>query len=73
MLNAIKLCIDNGFRVKVQTNVWKFNIETLLKTAECLDSISVYEMRIIRAIDVPRWLENGYGETLNTKEYYDAM
>ena len=72
-INAIKLCIENGFRVKVQTNVWKGNLDTLLETAEYLDSIGVNEMRIIRTTDVPRWLENGYGETLNTKEYYDAM
>lgn len=72
-LAAIKLCIENGFRVKVQTNVWKDSLDTLLETAEYLDSIGVNEMRIIRTTDVPRWLENGYGKTLNTKEYYDAM
>ena len=72
-INAIKLCVENGFRVKVQTNVWKGNLDTLLETAEYLDSIGVSEMRIIRTTDVPRWLENGYGETLNSKEYYDAM
>lgn len=72
-ISAIKLCIENGFRVKAQTNVWKGSLDTLLETAEYLDSIGVNEMRIIRTTDVPRWLENGYGETLNTKEYYDAM
>lgn len=72
-IDAIKLCIGNGFKVKVQTNVWKSNLDTLLETAEYLDSLGVNEMRIIRTTDVPRWLENGYGETLNTKEYYDSM
>lgn len=72
-LSVIKLCIESGFRVKVQTNVWKGNLDTLLETAEYMDSIGVNEMRIIRTTDVPRWLENGFGETLNTKEYYDAM
>lgn len=72
-INAIKLCIEDGFRVKVQTNVWKSNLECLLETAEYLDSIGVTEMRIIRTTDTPRWIKNGKNETLSTKEYYDAM
>ena len=72
-INAIKLCIENGFEVMAQTNVWKSNLDTLLETAEYLDSIGVSYMRIIRTTNTPRWQENGQVETLNTKEFYDAM
>lgn len=72
-INAIKLCIENNFRVKVQTNIWKSNLDTLLKTAEYLDELGVSEMRIIKTTEVPRWKQNNNGQTLGFEEYYDAM
>lgn len=72
-LRAIKLCIDNGFRVKAQTNVHRKNIASMLETAKLLDKMGVYEMRIIRTTEVPRWNENAKGATLNIDEYYDGM
>ena len=72
-LRAIKLCVDNGFRVKAQTNVHRWNIDTILPTAKLLDEMGVYEMRIIRTTEVPRWNENARGATLELDEYYDRM
>ncbi|MBQ2996448.1 MAG: radical SAM protein [Oscillibacter sp.] len=40
-LRAIRLCADNGFRVKVQTNVHRRNLEAMLPTAELLDSLGI--------------------------------
>ena len=72
-LRAIKLCVENGFRVKAQTNVHRNNIETMLPTARLLDEMGVYEMRIIRTTEVPRWNENAKGATLDLDEYFDQM
>ena len=72
-LRAIKLCVNNGFRVKAQTNVHRKNIESMLPTARLLDEMGVYEMRIIRTTEVPRWNENAKGATLDLDEYFDKM
>lgn len=72
-LRAISLCIKNGFRVKVQTNVHRRNIESMLPTARLLDEMGVYEMRIIRTSEAPRWNENAKEATLDFDAYFDKM
>ena len=37
-LRAISLCIENGFPVKVQTNMNRRNRDSMLKTAEMFDA-----------------------------------
>ena len=72
-LRAIKLCIENGFPVKAQTNVHRLNVHTMLPTAKLLDSLGVREMRIIRTSESPRWYENAGNACLDIDEYYDRM
>lgn len=72
-LQAIRLCIDNGFRVKVQTNVHRNNLESILPTAEWMDSNGVDEMRIIRTTEAPRWVRNAGNATLDLEEYFENM
>lgn len=72
-LRAIELCITNGFRVKVQTNVHRLNVESMLDTAKRLDKMGVSEMRIIRTTEAPRWVQNGGDNTLTLNEYFDKM
>lgn len=72
-LDAIKLCIENGFRVKSQTQVHRKNIESMMPTAKLLNDMGVSEMRIIRTTEVPRWLENSGNACLGMEEYYDKM
>ena len=72
-LQAIRLCVENGFRVKAQTNVHRHNLASMLPTARLLDSMGVSEMRIIRTTEVPRWNENANGATLGLEEYFDSM
>jgi radical SAM protein with 4Fe4S-binding SPASM domain len=72
-LRAIALCIENGFRVKAQTNVHRRNVDSMLTTARVLDRMGVKEMRIIRTSEAPRWLENAMGATLDIDEYFDRM
>ena len=57
-LRAIRLCVENGFPVKVQTNMNRRNRDSMLKTAERLDGMGVAEMRIIRTTEAPRWVQN---------------
>lgn len=72
-LSAIKLCIENGFRVKAQTNVHRLNVGSMLPTAEMLDDMGVDEMRIIRTSESPRWRKNAGDACLDIDEYYDKM
>ena len=72
-INAIKLCISNGFKVKVQTQVNLKNIDCLLKTSKLLNDLGVYEMRIIRTTEAPRWQENAPGLSLSFEDYYQKM
>ena len=72
-LRAIRLCIENGFRVKAQTNVHRLNVESMLPTAKLLSDMGVGEMRIIRTTEAPRWLQNAGDACLTLEEYFDAM
>ena len=72
-LRAIRLCVENGFRVKVQTNVHRLNVDSMLPTAKLLDSMGVFEMRIIRTTEAPRWVQNAGNESLTLEEYFDVM
>ncbi len=72
-LRAIRLCIDNGFRVKAQTNVHRLNVDTMLPTAKLLDEMGVCEMRIIRTSESLRWRENAGDACLGIEEYYDKL
>lgn len=70
-INAISLCLEKGFRVKVQTNMNRRNHDSMLKTAEMLDSMGVDEMRIIRTTEAPRWVQNAGDACLTLREYFD--
>ena len=72
-LQAIRLCVENGFRVKVQTNVHRLNISSMLPTARLLSEMGVAEMRIIRTTEAPRWIQNAGDACLTLKEYFDQM
>lgn len=72
-LRAIRLCIENGFKVKVQTNVHRLNVDSMLETAIMLSNMGVYEMRIIRTTEAPRWVQNAKDACLSFEEYYDSM
>lgn len=72
-LRAIRLCIENGFRVMAQTNVHRLNVESMLPTAKLLDEMGVAEMRIIRTTEAPRWAQNAGDACLTLQEYFDAM
>ncbi len=72
-LRAMRLCIENGFPVKAQTNVHRKNVGAMLDTVRMLDKMGVMETRVIRTTEAPRWEQNANGSTLTFKEYWDAM
>jgi radical SAM protein with 4Fe4S-binding SPASM domain len=72
-LRAIRLCVDNGFRVKIQTNVHRLNGSSMLPTARLMNEIGVEEMRIIRTTEAPRWAQNAGDACLTMEEYFDQM
>lgn len=72
-LKAIKLCIDNGFRVKAQVQVNRKNVDVMMKTAVLLNDMGVNEMRIIRTTEAPRWEKNSPQSSLGIEEYYERM
>lgn len=72
-LRAIRLCLTHGFCVKVQMNVNRKNLSSLLPTADLLGKMGVSELRIIRTTESPRWVQNADGMTLSPDEYYERM
>ena len=72
-LKAIELCIKNGFRVKAQVQVNRKNVDVMMNTAKLLNKMGVYEMRIIRTTEAPRWEKNSPQSSLTIEEYYEAM
>lgn len=72
-LRAIRLCVENGFLVKAQTNVHRLNVHSMLPTAQLLNDMGVCEMRIIRTTEAPRWVQNAGDACLTMEEYFDTM
>ena len=72
-LDAIKLCIDNGFYVYINTQVHRRNLHTMMPTARLLNDMGVGIMRMIRTTEVPRWVENAPDTSLSLEEYYRSM
>ena len=70
-LRAIRLCIANGFSVKVQMQLNRGNKDVVLESLNLLDQMGVWETRIIRTTESPRWKHNAEGQTLTFSEYYD--
>lgn len=71
-IRAIKLCVQNGFRVKVQMNINRRNKGSILKSLEYLDKLGVERTRVICTTDTVRWAENAAGQSFTVPEYYDA-
>ena len=72
-LAAMRLCVENAFRVQANTQVNRKNVHTMLPTARLLDDIGVHAMRLIRTTEVPRWEANAPDACLGLEEYYARM
>ena len=71
-LDAIRLCVDNGFPVCVHTNVHRKNVDSLKDTMHMLADMGVTSMRVLRTSESPRWKQNAPDATLTMDEYYEA-
>ena len=71
-INAIKLCIEEGFRVKIQYNINKNNLSTVKESMELLDALGVEETRFIPTTPSPRWDKNQGNNTFSLSELIDA-
>ena len=72
-LEAMELCVKNGFRVMSQTQVHRRNLHTLMDTARKLNEIGVSTLRLIRTTEVPRWEKNAPDSCLSFEEYFEKM
>lgn len=72
-IEAIKLCIKNGFHVKAQVQVHLKNVNVMMDTAKLLDELGVSEMRIIRTTEAPRWEQNSPNTSIPLEEYFEKM
>lgn len=71
-LRAIKLCVSNGFNVRIQMQLNRENKDTIVQSLKLLDQMNCGEARLIRTGESPRWEKNSRGTTLTFPEYYDA-
>ena len=71
-VRAIRLCLKNGFRVKVQMNINRKNRDSILSTLERLDEMGVGRTRMICTTESTRWAENAEGQSFTVPEYYDT-
>lgn len=72
-LAAIRLCTEKGFPVKVQTQVNRKTLPSLLPTMDIMEELGVREVRLIRTTEVERWAMNAGDATLSLTDYYDEM
>ena len=71
-LRAIRLCLQNNFRVMVQMNINRKNKDCILYSLQRLDEMGVYRTRVICTTDTVRWAQNAAGQSFTVGEYYDA-
>ena len=71
-LRAIRLCVDNGFRVMIQYNINKKNEPTILESLDMLDKMGVSRIRLICTTPAPRWEQNAAGQSYSFEEYAQA-
>lgn len=70
-LDAIKLCVDNGFQILINTQVNRLTKDNLIKTVEILEEMGVQSVRLIRTNESLRWEQLHKNATLSIEEYYD--
>lgn len=72
-LSAVQLCIEHGFQVKIQTQVNKKTLDSLLAMLTLVESMGVSETRLIRTTETGRWALNAGEMSLSIEEYYEEM
>lgn len=71
-LDAIKRCVNKGFKVSVNVNINEDNRDIILETLEVLENMGVSEAILIRTSESPRWVAN-QGRSIAVQDYYDYL
>ena len=71
-LSAIRLAVEEGFRVMVQMNFNRRNASVILPSLRMLDEMHVFETRLIRTMETPRWEKLHQGESLDWETFYNS-
>lgn len=72
-LEAIELCVKNGFKTRVQTQVNRLTLDSLAATLSLMEDMGVSEAKLIRTSESERWVLNAGEATLPAEEYYESM
>ncbi len=72
-LSAIRLSVSEGFKTHVQMNVNKVNVGCLADSLDLLDGIGVKQIRLIRTTEVPAWVHNAPGCSLDWDQYFELI
>lgn len=72
-LEAIKLCIKNGFKVAINHQINRRNLHTVMPTVRMLNDMGVDNIRLVKTTEVPRWLQNVPDGSLSLEEFYGHM
>lgn len=70
-LDGIKLCVKNGFRVLINMQANRVTMDTILESADLLESIGVETLRIIKTTETPRWRDHSNNANFTVPEYFD--
>lgn len=70
-LDKIKLCVSNHHYVTINSQVNKITMDSVLQTAEYMESIGVNCVRFIRTSESPRWAKYAGDANLSINEYFD--
>lgn len=71
-IEAIKMCVTNGFTVLLDVQLNNITRDTLLETALFFDKMGVQKFRIIRTAETPRWRKHAGDACFSVEEYFDA-
>ena len=68
---AVRLSVQAGLSVFINSNVNRRNMDVMYDTFLMLADLGVEQLRIIRTTEAPRWELNKNEDTLSPEEYYD--
>lgn len=72
-LDAIGLCVENGFTVRIQTQVNRRNLGSMRETIALMEQLGASAVRLIRTSESDRWRLNAGDACLSFAEYYESM
>ena len=72
-LDAIRLCIENGFKVEVQMQVNQKTFHSLIPTTELLNHMGVSMLRLLRTTEVARLMKTSPDIVIPMQDYYEKM